>query len=109
MKITILGCGAYGTALANMFLENKCEIKMWNKFGDIFDNLRQEYQDIYFTTNLEESLEDCELLVIAIPVAFIESVAKELANYYNNQDILIASKGISIDDGLLATEILKKV
>ena len=55
MKITILGCGAYGTALANMFLENKCEIKMWNKFGDIFDNLRQEYQDIYFTTNLEES------------------------------------------------------
>lgn len=108
MKITILGCGAYGTALANMFLENKCEIKMWNKFGDIFDNLRQEYQDIYFTTNLEESLEDCELLVIAIPVAFIESVAKELANYYNNQDILIASKGISIDDGLLATEILKK-
>lgn len=108
MKITILGCGAYGTALANMFLENNCEIRMWNKFGDVFDKLRQEYQNVYFTTNLEESLKECELLVIAIPVAFIESVAKELANYYNNEDILIASKGISIDDGLLATEILKK-
>ena len=32
MNITILGCGAYGTALACMFNENNCNIKMWNKF-----------------------------------------------------------------------------
>ena len=30
MNITILGCGAYGTALATMFKENNCNIKHSN-------------------------------------------------------------------------------
>ena len=29
MKITILGCGAYGLALSEMFSLNNCEITMW--------------------------------------------------------------------------------
>ena len=34
MKVTILGTGAYGLALALMVHENKCDIMMWTKFED---------------------------------------------------------------------------
>lgn len=29
MKISILGTGAFGMALASIFYNNKCNIKMW--------------------------------------------------------------------------------
>ena len=108
MNITILGCGAYGTALAHMFKENNCNIKMWNKFEDVFPNLKKELPNIEFTTNMKDSLENTELIVIAIPIAFLDDVAIELSKYYKNQDILIASKGININDGLFANQIIEK-
>lgn len=108
MNITILGCGAYGTALAHMFKENNCNIKMWNKFEDVFPNLKKELPNIEFTTDMKESLENTELIVIAIPIAFLDDVAIELSKFYKNQDILIASKGININDGLFANQIIEK-
>ena len=108
MNITILGCGAYGTALAHMFKENNCNIKMWNKFEDVFPNLKKELPNIEFTTDMKESLENTELIVIAIPIAFLNDVAIELSKFYKNQDILIASKGININDGLFANQIIEK-
>ena len=108
MKVTILGCGAYGTALACMFKENNCDIKMWDKFDKDFDRLRSEDSDIFFTTDIKESLVDSDIIVIAIPVAFLESVVMELKKYYDNQDILIASKGISVKDGLFSSQIVEK-
>ena len=108
MNVTILGCGVYGTALAVMFKENNCNVKMWNKFDNGFDDLRREFSDIVFTTNINESISNTDLIVIAIPIAYLEDTAMELSNFYNNQDILIASKGIDTNDGLFASEILKK-
>ena len=108
MNITILGCGAYGTALACMFNENNCNIKMWNKFDNVFNDLSKEFPNISFTTDLEKAIKKSELIVIAIPVAFLEEVSINLKKYYKNQDILIASKGISINDSLLASQIITK-
>lgn len=108
MKITILGCGMFGTALSCMFRENNCKIKMWDKFDNNFDNLRKKYPDTLFTTNLEESVKDTNLIVIAIPIPFLEESIKELKKYYKNEDILIASKGINIKDGLFAHQIIEK-
>lgn len=108
MNITILGCGAYGTALSCMARENNCNIKMWDKFDNNFNELKTKYPDTIFTTNLKDSLNNTELIIIAIPIAFLENTIIELKKYYNNQDILIASKGINIEDGLFASQIIEK-
>jgi glycerol-3-phosphate dehydrogenase (NAD(P)+) len=108
MKITILGSGMFGTALSCMFRENKCKIKIWDKFDSNFDNLRKKYPDTIFTTNLKESLIDTDLIVIAIPISFLEENMIDIKKHYQGEDILIASKGININDGLLAHQIIKK-
>lgn len=108
MNITILGCGVYGLALSKMFEINNCKITMWNKFDNGFNDLKKEYPYPSFTTNLESSIKNADLLVIAIPIPYLDSISIELKKYYNNQDILIASKGINIEDGLFANEIITK-
>lgn len=114
MKISILGTGAYGLALATMFCENKNNVIMWSKFDDEVNRLRNTNSfrgqtlpnTIKYTTNMQECIEDCDLIVIAIPVAFISDTVFELKKYYQNQCILIASKGIEQKSNLFATNIV---
>lgn len=106
MNITILGCGAYGLALATMFQENNQNIFMWNKFQNEIESLKEKYPTIKFTTNLKEAIENSDLIVIAIPVAFLEETIKSLKNDYQHQDILIASKGIDTTTLKFAHEII---
>ena len=107
MNVTILGCGAYGTALAHMFKENNCNIIMWNKFDNGFDELKNEL-DVEFTIDMKYAIDKANLLVIAIPLEYLEDTVIELSKIYNNQDMVIASKGIDTKTGLFAHQIINK-
>ena len=107
MKITILGCGAFGIAIASTIQENNINITIWNKFQNEIDNVKNTYPNINFTTNLEKSINNTDLIIIAIPINFIESTILELKSFYQNQDILIASKGIDTTNNKFAYEIIK--
>lgn len=106
MNITILGYGVYGKALAGVFLEKETnKVSVWNKFEYEFD---EKYLNISFTTNLSSAVKDADLIVIAIPVAFLDETINSLKEVYEGQDILIASKGIDIDSRLFAYQIIEK-
>mgnify|MGYP003482813399 CR=1 FL=1 len=107
MNIAILGTGAYGLALSLMFHRNKCNIKMWTKFDEERDMLVEKREhtkvlpgvhipsDIYFTTDMKEAVEGADLIVIAVPAGFVDSVSSELKYCIDDtQHICIASKGI---------------
>lgn len=95
MKVSILGCGAYGMALANSFLyKGNSKITMWSKFHEEVINLGNKYLEFEFTSNIDKAIKDTDLIVIAIPVTFLEDTIIALKPFYNGQDILIASKGI---------------
>lgn len=107
MKVSILGCGVYGLALANTFLEkDDNEILMWSKFDEEVLNLSQKYLSIKFTTDLKIATEEADLVVIAIPVAFLSDTMLSFKDVYKGQDILIASKGIDIVEQKFAHEIV---
>lgn len=116
MKIAIIGTGAYGLALATMFNENKNDITMWSKFEEEVLNLQntntfKDYKlptTIKYTTDMQECIKDSNLIVIAIPVAFITETVMELKKYYKNESILVASKGIEQNSNLFAIDIIRK-
>lgn len=107
MNITILGCGAYGTALSTI-LKDKNKITMWNKFDKELSTLKKDNPTIEYTTNLKESTINSKLIIIAIPITFLEDTIKELAKVYNKQSILIASKGIDTNNNFFAHQIINK-
>lgn len=120
MKVCVLGTGAYGIALSLILNENNHEVKMWTKFEEEANYLNQKRvspnlknilidKEIVITTNLENSIKDSDLIIIAVPAGVVNSVAKELKNYIaENQHICIASKGIEQDTCLFISDVVNK-
>ena len=120
MKVTILGTGAYGLALSKILVENKNQVIMWTTFEEEKQELLETKkssklkgfkldEDVVITTDLEESIKNSKLIVIAIPTAFITSVCKKLKRYIKkDQHICIASKGIEQDTCLFIHDLIKK-
>lgn len=121
MKVTILGTGAYGLSLALMVNENKCDITMWTKFNEEKEMLEKYRENkkvlpgviipnnIKFTTNMKEAILNANLIIIAVPAAFVDDISIELNKYYKkNQHFCIASKGIERDTCLFVTDVFNK-
>lgn len=121
MKVGLFGTGAYGMALASILEENHIDVTMWTKFEDEKNSLVKNRGNenlianfklsdkVQFTTDVLECAKDKELLIIAIPAAFVGDLCKELKNCFKKeQHICIASKGIEQNTGLFVHEIVKK-
>ena len=120
MKITVLGAGAYGCALAQILSENKNEVTIWTPFEEEAKTLTEErqtpklpnvtiYNNIQITTDLEKALENSKLIVEAIPTAFLSSSIKEVKKYYKNTPICIATKGIEQKTNLFVYDVVKNI
>ena len=121
MKVTILGSGAYGIALALMFNKNNCDITIWERFEDKAKDIikhRENKQvlpgvkipdNIKITADLEDSIVGSELIVIAIPAGFVDEVTLKIKDIVSKeQHICIASKGIEQDTCLFVDDVVRK-
>ena len=104
MKVTILGSGAYGCALATVLNHNKNEVLLWTPFEEERKTLEETRMtkvlpnvklpdELKFTTNLKD-IKNSNLIIIAVPTAFLNDTSKKLKEYYSNEPICIATKGI---------------
>ena len=89
MKVTVLGAGAYGCALAGILNENKNEVVIWTPFEKEVKELTETRTSpklpsieinnkIKITSDLEEALNKTNLIVISIPTAFLSSSIKKV-------------------------------
>ena len=121
MKVSVLGTGAYGIALALMFHKNKNNIKMWTKFEEEKNSILKDHEnkrvmpgvkipkDIEISTDFYEVVKDANLIVVAVPAAFVDDVSFELSKCYReDQFVLLASKGIERDSCLFVGDIFRR-
>ena len=118
MKISILGTGAYGMALASIFHNNKHSIKMWTNSEEEKNMLiklghsdKVDFdipKEILLSTDMKKVIEGTDMIVLAIPSKFMEGTLLEIKKYYNNQVICISSKGIR-GDGTVLYHIVKDI
>ena len=120
MKIGLFGSGAFGMALSSILIHNRCEVTMWTKFEEEKQRLEKTRcnekllpgykieKGIKITNDVKECIKNKDLLIIAIPAAFVDSLCAEMAPYINNNHIVIATKGIEQGTGLFVSEIVEK-
>ena len=91
MKITILGSGAYGCALAQITNENKHKTTLYSPIENEVETIKKTRQtnklpnikinkNIKITSNLKQALEKTDLIIIAIPTEFLKKQLKKLKN-----------------------------
>lgn len=120
MKICVLGCGAYGSALSIILNENGHEVVSWSAFKEEAETLNKTHvapklpdvvlpSSIKYTNDIKEASDNADLVLIAIPTAFISNTLKNAKEYIKDKPIVIASKGIEQESCLLINEIVEKI
>lgn len=120
-NIGVLGAGSWGTALAILFDKNGHRTTMWEFRADAVARLiknreNSEFlpgaklpQSLQITNSLEESCEDKDIIVIAVPSHVVREVAEKIARLSIKKDTIFVSVSKGIENGTLMrmSEILK--
>jgi len=118
-RITIIGDGAWGTALALLLHSKGYGVKIWGNFPEYIEEQREKREnykflpgikippDINYTVDLAEAAERAELFVCAVPTQFMRSVfTKFAANYPKGVPVVSVAKGIEQETLKRCTEVL---
>ena len=106
MKIGVFGAGAWGTALAFACAKSGNDVIQWG-FDGIFDGLNDlVVPERVVQTGDMRDLANCEYWLIVTPAAFFRETVRKMRDCYNNQPILICTKGMEGESGQFMSEIL---
>ena len=98
-KISVLGAGSWGTALAVLLYNNGHEVMLWSALADEVKMLcdKREHEtklpgvrlpdNMEITTDLEKSLLDPDVAVLAVPSPFTRSTAHQMSSFTRNGQI----------------------
>lgn len=106
MKVGVFSAGAWGTALACACAKSGNDVIHWGYQG-IFDGLPdiEKPANITRTDNMAD-LKTCKLWLIVTPAAFFRETTRKMREVYNEQPILICTKGMEAQTGQFMSEIL---
>jgi glycerol-3-phosphate dehydrogenase (NAD(P)+) len=118
-KISVIGAGGWGTALAVLLAETRASIRLWSHnpavARELLDQrMNSEYlpgvrvpPNVYATTELAEAA-DADLAVIVTPSKATREVAGKLvaAGLRPGTVLVSCTKGIEHDTGLLMTQVI---
>ncbi len=117
MKITVLGAGAWGTALANLLAQNSHSVTIWGHDAAHLDEVCRLRRNERYLPGIELSPElNClpdlphaisgsECVVIAVPSRFFREVTVQAADF--SGIAVSVTKGIEFETGLTMSGILK--
>ena len=120
-KTGVIGAGSWGCALADVLQRNGHQVTVWSILDEEVAMLKKNHEhidklpgvklseQIVFTGNLEEACRGMDLLVLAAPSAFTRSVAKKMAPFiHENQIIVSVAKGMEEESLMTLSDIIKQ-
>lgn len=120
MKISILGSGSWGTALAQVLADNNANVLVWGlNIEEVNDINIYKKNSKYFDTFLNENIkattdfneiEDSDIVLLAVPTSAIEDVCTKVNNIIKKKIIVInVAKGFHPTTHERISEVIKRV
>lgn len=122
MKISLLGSGQWGTALAQILCDAGNDVLIWGRNEAVVAEINQEHRNskslpelvlptaLRATSDISEAFAHAELIVLAVPA---QSLRENLKNWkpFFREDLPIVStlKGIEVSTKLRMTEVIQEV
>ena len=120
-KIGIIGAGSWGTALSLVMHKNGHDVTVWSVIEDEIKMLNEKRehesklpgvkipQEIEFTTDLEYSLKEKDMVILAVPSPFTRSTARSMARYIKDGQLIVnVAKGVEEKTLMTLTEIIEQ-
>ena len=119
MKVTVLGSGAWGTALAMVLLENGNDVTLWSFLEEEKTVLEQTGEnpmlkgvplpkELKLTTDMN-AVKGCGAVVIATPSFAVRGTAAKLRELAEEGTVIISvSKGIEKDTSLRLSQVVEE-
>ena len=106
MKVAVIGAGAWGTALSIVSARGGADVVLWSYDGEYkhFDNVEMP-ENIQVSTDLEV-VGDCDTWLIVTPAAFFRETKRKASTFYNNQPVIVCTKGAESTTGNFMSEII---
>ncbi len=121
-KITVIGAGAWGTALAMLLSDKGHEVSLWMYEKDLALEMESKRENrvylpgftlpasLTITSSLEAAVTDTPVILSVVPSHTVRAVTKQYAPFLAKDAIIIsASKGIEIETLMPLSEVFKDV
>ena len=118
MKISVLGCGRWGSFIGWYLVNNGHKVIQWGTEGnytfDVLKNTgRNEYVElderIILSSDLEFAIKESDVLIISISSQALRSFMKRVVEHdIQNKKFILCMKGIEVDTGKRLTEVVKE-
>ncbi|WLR60294.1 NAD(P)H-dependent glycerol-3-phosphate dehydrogenase [Guptibacillus hwajinpoensis] len=120
-KISVVGAGSWGTALAIVLADNQHDVTLWARRTDLANEVNEKHtnekylpgiklpEGIRATSSLEKSVKDAEAILLVTPTKALREVLPELKTYLSRPVTLIhASKGIEPETSKRISEVIEE-
>lgn len=121
-KVMVLGGGSWGTALACLLAKNKEEVFFWVRNKEQFSSIIETRENkkylpgvkipdtVKVVNSYRESIDMCNIVVLAIPSQNVRGLLVELKEYLNNITLVVnVSKGIEQKTLKTISEVCKEI
>lgn len=119
MRVTVLGAGAWGTALAQLLSQNGHQTHLWTWQSEHAGSLKNHgenreflpgvplHEDLVFGSDLEEAVTGAELVVPVVPSQALRATLAKAKKWLSRDvGLVCASKGIEQESLSLMSEVI---
>ena len=120
-KVGIIGSGSWATAIAKMVMCNKTKLNWYvrnQKDIDLFSmtgsnpkyltSVKFDTSKIFFSNNINEIVRQSDVLIFAIPSAFLKSAMQTLTEDMSHKFVISAIKGLIPDENMIVGSWINK-
>ncbi|MBQ4129504.1 MAG: NAD(P)H-dependent glycerol-3-phosphate dehydrogenase [Ruminococcus sp.] len=116
MKISVLGCGRWGSCIA-WYLDKighdviSCGLENAPELIELKSTHKNDYltypQSIEVTSDLEHAIDHAQVIVISISSQYLRSYMQDISKYpLENKTIVLCMKGVEVDTGCRLSEVV---
>jgi glycerol-3-phosphate dehydrogenase (NAD(P)+) len=121
MRCTVVGAGAWGTALSDLLARNGHEVRLWAYEPDVVESINAKHENVRFLRghplspsvralgDIRRAVEEAELITLATPSHVLRRIIKSAASSFpRSAPLVVATKGIEKETLCLMTEVAEQ-
>ena len=119
IRLTVLGGGSFGTAMANLAARNGCDTTIWVRNKRTVKSMAKTQMNkkylpgykldnrLKYSYDLEAAVKDKDIIFLAVPSSAFRETLKNIKPFISGQSIVSLTKGMEKDTFAMMSDIIK--